>query len=97
MLFPLQIIDPTTVNLVTAEKLCGTKNPFERQILHNQVTIIFNSDFITFYKGFLVDFQQITLVQSPPSKSLNAYLDNSATGQSPTVQVLVLMSGFTGS
>ena len=48
-----------------------------RQILLNQVTIIFNSDFITFYKGFLADFQQITLVQSPPSKSLNVYPDNS--------------------
>nr|XP_054761515.1 cubilin-like [Lytechinus pictus] len=60
----LQIIDPTTVNAQTAEKLCGLKNPFERQILFHQLSLIFVSDFITFYKGFLVDFQQISLGQN---------------------------------
>ncbi|XP_063960621.1 cubilin-like [Lytechinus pictus] len=60
----LQIIDPTTVNAQTAEKLCGLKNPFERKILFHQLSLIFVSDFITFYKGFLVDFQQISLGQN---------------------------------
>ncbi|XP_072172020.1 cubilin-like [Diadema setosum] len=57
----VQIIDPTTVNIVTAEKLCGKKNPFERLVETNQVTIIFNSDFISFYEGFLAEYQQVSL------------------------------------
>ncbi|XP_071489696.1 cubilin-like [Diadema antillarum] len=57
----VQIIDPTTVNVVTAEKLCGKKNPFERLVETNQVTIIFNSDFISFYEGFLAEYQQVSL------------------------------------
>ncbi|XP_072033067.1 LOW QUALITY PROTEIN: cubilin-like [Amphiura filiformis] len=77
--FNLEPVNPTTTscdfdyveildgNDVSQDKLCGSRGPFERRIISNKVTLIFSSDFISFYKGFVVNYEQVSLTTPPPS------------------------------